>query len=69
MQKTSVIDLDVHEDRAIIIDTPYFIKQQCDFFQLYQYPQDLMNGLTSILDRLYINLISEDITKFNITIS
>lgn len=69
IQKTSVIDLDVHEDRAIIIDTPYFIKQQCDFFQLYQYPQDLMNGLTSILDRLYINLISEDITKFNITIS
>ena len=28
-----------------------------------------MNGLTSVLVRLYISLISDDITKLNITIS
>ena len=28
-----------------------------------------MNGLTSVLIRFYINLISEDITKLNINVS
>ena len=65
----SIIDLYIHEDCPIVIDSPNFIKRQCDFFQLYEYPQDLMNGLTSVLICLYINLISEDITNLNISIS
>ena len=65
----SIIDLYIHEDCPIVIDSPNFIKRQCDFFQLYEYPQDLMNGLTSVLICLYINLISEDIANFNISIS
>ena len=47
--KTSIIDLYIHQDRPIVIESPNFIKRQCDFFQLYEYPQDLMNGLTSVL--------------------
>ena len=62
MKKTSLIDLDVHEDRPVVIDSPNFIKRQCDFFQLYEYYEDLINGLTSVLVRFYI-------TKVNITIS
>ena len=69
VQKTSIIDLYIHEDRPVVIESPNFIKRQCDFFQLYEYPQDLMNGLTSVLICLYINLISEDITNLNISIS
>ena len=65
----SIIDLYIHEDCPIVIDSPNFIKRQCDFFQLYEYPQDLMNGLTSVLICLYINLISADIANFNISIS
>ena len=65
----SVTDLDVYEDRPVVIKSSNFIKRQCDLFQLYEAPEDLMNGKTSLLIRLYINLISEDIAKLNITIS
>ena len=69
VQKTSIIDLDVHEDRPVDIGSPNFIKRQRNFCQLYEYPQEFMNGLTSVLIRFYINLISEDITKLNINVS
>ena len=62
VQKTSLIDLNVYGDRPVVIDSPNFIKRQCDFFPLYEYYEDLMNGLTSVLVRLYI-------TKVKITIS
>ena len=69
VEKTCIIDLDVYEDHPVVIGSPNFIKRQRDFFQLYEYPQEFMNGLTSVLIRFCINLISEDITKLNINVS
>ena len=47
----------------MIIDSPNFIKRQCDFFQLYEYYEDLMNGLFSVLVRLYITKVKTTISE------
>ena len=53
VQKTSLIDLDIHADHPVVVECPNFAKTRCDFFQLYEYPQDIMNGLTGVLMRLF----------------
>ena len=53
VQKTTLIDLDIHADHPVVIECPNFAKTRCDFFQLYEYPQDIMNGLTGVLMRLF----------------
>ena len=69
LTKCSITDLDTHEDPPIVIERPSFVRATSDYFQLCEGRSGLMDKFTSILIRLYINLVSEHTSKLDVTIS
>ena len=50
------------------MNSPTYINEKCDYYQIFQTPQDLMIGFTSILIQMYINFVSEALSELHVTL-
>ena len=64
----AIVDLDTHQDRPFLMDSPTYINEKCDYYQIFQTPQELMIGFTSILIQMYINFVSEALSELHVTL-
>ena len=66
----SCIDLDITEERPPCVDYPRFPLdyKQCDYYEKFNKPIDLLVAFTSVLVRMYVNYILNCLFELDLTL-